>query len=98
MSGVDILGWAVTFMWAGIAVWVFFDAKRSGRPRWSHAIATLVLPGLGLAVYLGLRPAADRETALSPNGQQLLRELTAEVERLRAENDELRAARRGDAR
>jgi hypothetical protein len=82
-----VIGWAITCMWAGVATWVFFDARGRSRAPISNAIATFVLPGLGLAVYLGTRQAdkEEREGGLSPNGSALLRDMTAEVRRLRGE-------------
>ena len=86
MDPIVLLGWALTWMWAAVAVWVYFDTRRQGRAAWWNALATALLPGLGFAVYMGLRGAAQRDDeSLSPNGRRLLRELTAEVERLRAE-------------
>ena len=87
VDGPDLLGWGVTCMWLAVAAWVYFDARKHGMAAVSHAVATALLPGLGLAVYIGSRNAAARaaDESLSPNGQRLLRELTAEVERLRAE-------------
>jgi hypothetical protein len=90
-----IVAWVSLFMWMGVAVWVFFDARRTHRAAVSNALATFLLPGLGLAVYLGTRESARRSSDehLSPNGARLLRELTAEVERLRHELDVERAKR-----
>lgn len=86
-SGMAVVGWVLCWMWVGIAVWAYFDARHHGRRGLWHAIATAVLPGLGLAVYMGTREAGrrDDDDRLSPSGHLLLRELTAEVERLRAE-------------
>ena len=90
-----LLSWMIAFMWAGVAVWVFFDARRLGRAPLSNALATFLLPGLGFAVYMGTRQVAklDTEADLSKSGQRLLRELTAEVSRLKAELEAERAGR-----
>jgi hypothetical protein len=81
-----IVWWIVTSLWAGVAVVIFFDAKRHSRAALVKALGVFFLPGLGLAVYLGTRGASGRQddTALTPNGERLLREMTAEVMRLRA--------------
>ena len=88
-----VLTWVLALTWFGAAVWVYFDSTRSGRNAWANAIATFVLPGVGLAVYLGTRGAErrDRDDAPSANGERLLVEMTAEVERLRRELAESRA-------
>jgi hypothetical protein len=90
-----VLAWALTLMWLGVAAWVYLDARREGRaPLW-NALATFLLPGLGMAVYMGTRQAArrERDESVSPEGRRLLRELTAEVERLRQELAAERALR-----
>lgn len=81
-------------MWLGAAVWVYLDAAKTGRaPIW-NAVATFFLPGIGLAVYLGVRAGSrsDQDDRLSRTGQELLRDLTQEVTRLRARIFELEEA------
>lgn len=92
LPAMAVLGWVLCWMWVGVAVWVFFDARRRGRTAVWHAVATGLLPGVGLAVYMGTREAGrrDDDDRLSPSGHLLLRELTSEVERLRAELDAVR--------
>lgn len=93
MEAAAVVQWVATAVWVVAAGWVYVDARRAGRPAVWPAVATLLLPGLGLGVYLGQRSAArrDADPELGSSGTRVLRELTAEVERLRRELDDARA-------
>src|SRR5436305_9058476 len=81
----------ITMLWLGVAVWVYFDARKRNRSGLGSAVPVFLFPGVGIAVYFGLRGAEEHELdpRLDPVGQRLLRELTAEVERLRLRVAEL---------
>jgi hypothetical protein len=89
-----VLSLMTVCMWLGLATWVYLDARRTGRVATWNAVATFLLPGLGLAVYLGSRAARERggDDQLSATGHRLLQEMTEEVKRLRSRNDELEEA------
>lgn len=68
-----VCGGVIVALWGGMAIWAFRDMQARSRDVLAQILATLlvlVLPGVGLVVYLMLRPRETLEEAYEHSLEQ----------------------------